>query len=231
MKIGVSIDNVLRDYFGQIENTFQKYFANEDDEPIEVKDYDLEKWVIFPEEEITQAELEFNPEFNEDTFFESEEETKLLSVKKKVTLEEFMYEKCTLEIFGYANEVVSSAVETLNNLILENPEHEFIIITREGGLSIPSTLFFLSKTKSMCPNIKFVTEYEKVWDYVDVMITDHPTIISTKPKEKVCVKIEKEHNKLMIQPNLVIKTIKEIDDSFIKSIQNILVEEKGDWVL
>ncbi len=231
MKIGVSIDNVLRDYFGQIENTFQKYFANEEDEPIEIKDYDLENWITFPEEEIVQAELEFNPNFNEDSFFDSKEETKLLNVKNKVTLEEFMYEKCTLEIFGYANEIVSSAIETLNNLILENPEHEFIIITREGGLAIPSTLFFLSKTKSMCPNIKFVTEYEKVWDHVDVMITDHPTIIKTKPKNKICVRVEKEYNKLMTQSDLNIKTIKEIDSFTINSIKSIFDGGEGEWVL
>ena len=231
MRIGVSIDNVLRDYFGQIENTFQKYFADEDNEPIEVKDYDLENWIKFPEEEIKQAELEFNPDFNEDSFLESEEDTKLITVKKQVTLEEFMYEKCTLEIFGYANEVVSSAVETLNKLIIDNPQHEFIIITREGGLAIPSTLFFLSKTRCTCPNIKFVTEYNKVWDYVDVMITDHPEIINSKPSKKVCVKIEKEFNTLLVQSNINIKSIKEIDSTTLKDIQNILLGGEGEWSL
>jgi len=231
MKIGVSIDNVLRDYFGQIENTFQKYFAGEDDEPIEVEDYDLEKWIVFPEEEIKQAELEFNPDFNEDVFFEDESETILNSVKTKVTLQEFMYEKCTLEIFGYANEVVSSAVETLNNLILENPQHEFIIITREGGLMIPSTLFFLSKTRCTCPNIKFVTEYSKVWDYVDVMITDHPEILNSKPLEKISVVVDKDYNQQINQSGLRIKTIKEIDSNVLQNIENILQEGNTDWVL
>jgi hypothetical protein len=231
MKIGVSIDNVLRDYFGQIENTFQKYFAGEDDEPIEIKDYDLEKWIVFPEEEIKQAELEFNPNFNEDVFFEDESETILNSVKTKVTLQEFMYEKCTLEIFGYANEVVSSAVETLNNLILENPQHEFIIITREGGLMIPSTLFFLSKTRCTCPNIKFVTEYSKVWDYVDVMITDHPEILNSKPLEKISVVVDKDYNQQINQSGLRIKTIKEIDSNVLQNIENILQEGNTDWVL
>lgn len=231
MRIGVSIDNVLRDYFGQIENTFQKYFSDEDSEPIEIKDYDLEKWLIFPEEEVIQGELEFNPEFNEDEFFESEVETKMVSVKEKVTLNEFMYEKCTLEIFGYANEIVSSAVETLNNLIIDNPKHEFIIITREGGLAIPSTLFFLSKTKSLCTNIKFVTEYDKVWDYVDVMITDHPNIIRSKPQGKVCVKVSKEHNSLLTQSNFNIKTIKEVDQEMLNDIELNLMDNRGDWVL
>jgi len=231
MRIGVSIDNVLRDYFGQIENTFQKYFAKEEEEPIEIRDYDLEKWIVFPEEEIKQAELEFNPNFNEDSFFEDETETTLTNIKTKVTLQEFMYEKCTLEIFGYANEIISSAVETLNNLILENPQYEFIIISREGGLAIPSTLFFLSKTRCTCPNIKFVTEYSKVWDYVDVMVTDHPEILNSKPLEKISIVVDKEYNQKINQSGLRIKTIKEIDFNTLKNIENILQGDSTDWVL
>ena len=231
MRVGISIDNVLRDYFGQIESTFQKYFAKEEEEPIEIKDYDLEKWVVFPEEEIKQAELEFNPNFNEDSFFEDETETTLTNIKTKVTLQEFMYEKCTLEIFGYANEIISSAVETLNNLILENPQYEFIIISREGGLAIPSTLFFLSKTRCTCPNIKFVTEYSKVWDYVDVMVTDHPKILNSKPLEKISIVVDKEYNKKINQSGLRIKTIKEIDSNTLKNIENILQGGRTDWVL
>jgi hypothetical protein len=230
MKIGVSVDNVLRDYFGQIENTFQKYFAKEEDEPIEVKDYDLEKWVVFPEEEVKQAEVTFDPNFNEDSFFEDKSEVTLTDVKTKVTLDEFMYEKCTLEIFGYANEITSSVVETLNSLITDNPSHEFIVITREGGLAIPSTLFFLSKTRCTCPNIKFVTEYNKVWDHVDVMVTDHPEILKSKPENKVSIIIDKEFNKDINQKRARIKTIKEIDSTLLKNVERVLNGEL-DWIL
>ncbi len=87
MKIGISIDGVLRDLLGQIEETHKKYFPPEEgEEPIEVKDYELEKWVTFPEEEINQGEMDFNPEFNEDDFLESEEDTELVKITKKVNL-------------------------------------------------------------------------------------------------------------------------------------------------
>ena len=196
MKIGISIDGVLRDFLGQVKETHLKYFPTiEGEEEIEVSDYELDKWVTFPEEEVKQGEMEFNPDFDEESFLESKEDTELTEVKDKVTLDEFLYERCTVEIFGYAEESVSSAVETLNQLILNNPRHEFILISREGGMAIPSTLFFLAKTKSTCPNIKFVTDYSKVWDYVDVMVTDHPKIINTKPLEKVNIVIDKEYNK------------------------------------
>ena len=222
MKIGVSIDGVLRDFLGQVKETHLKYFPTiEGEEEIEVSDYELDKWVTFPEEEVKQGEMEFNPDFDEESFLESKEETELTEVKDKVTLDEFLYERCTVEIFGYAEESISSAVETLNQLILDNPRHEFILISREGGMAIPSTLFFLAKTKSTCPNIKFVTEYSKVWDYVDVMVTDHPKIINTKPLEKISIVIDKEYNKKVVQSGHRIKTIKEIDERLLDNLEEI----------
>ncbi len=232
MKIGISIDGVLRDLLGQIEETHKKYFPTEEGEdPIVVEDYNLEKWVSFPDEEINQGEMDFNPEFNEDDFLESEEGTELVKITKKVTLEEFLYEKCTVEIFGYADEIVSSAVESLNKLILENPRHEFILISREGGLAVPSTLFFLSKTKSICSSIKFVTEYTKVWDHVNVMVTDHPKILNTKPLDKLSIIIDKEYNKKIVQSGHRLKTIKEIDERLLDNFEQALQGGDRHWVL
>lgn len=231
MRIGVSINGVLRDFLGQIEDTHKKYFSEDGKEPIKVKDYDLEKWVTFPEEEVKQGELEFDPEFNEKTFLESEEDTELTKVTKKITLNEFLYEKCTVEIFGYADETISSAVETLNQLIIDNPQHEFILISREGGMAIPSTLFFLAKTKSSCSNIKFVTEYSKVWDYVDIMVTDHPKILNTKPLNKYSIIIDKEYNQNIIQSGMRIKTIKEIDTRVLDNFEEVLQGSGTDWVM
>lgn len=223
MKIGVSIDGVLRDFLGQVKETHLKYFPTiEGEKEIEVSDYELDKWVTFPEEEVKQGEMEFNPDFDEESFLESKEDTELTEVKDKVTLDEFLYERCTVEIFGYAEESISSAVETLNQLILDNPRYEFILISREGGMAIPSTLFFLAKTKSSCPNIKFVKEYSKVWDYVDVMVTDHPKIIDTKPNGKVSIIIDKEYNKIFNQNKMRFKTIKEIDSSVLNKVESIL---------
>ena len=78
MRVGISIDGVLRDLFNQIEETHKKYFpTDEGEEHIEIKDYDFEKWITFPKEEVTQGEMEFNPNFSEDEFLESEQNTEL----------------------------------------------------------------------------------------------------------------------------------------------------------
>ena len=103
MKVGLSIDGVLRDFLGQVKETHLKYFPTiEGEEEIEVSDYELDKWVTFPEEEVKQGKIEFNPNFDEESFLESKEDTELTEVKDKVTLNEFLYERCTVEIFGYA---------------------------------------------------------------------------------------------------------------------------------
>ncbi len=234
MKVGISIDGVLRDLFNQIEETHKKYFPTEEgEEQVRVKDYDFEKWITFPKEEVKQGEMEFNPDFNEDNFLESEENTELTDIVKQTTVEEFLYEKCTVEIFGYADESVKSAVEVINQLILENTQHEFHIMSREGGLAIPSTLFFLSKTKSICSNINFVTEHSKVWDYVDVMITDHPKVANSVPKGKLVLLIDKEFNQNIKQSGTRVKSVKEIDnrvlDTFSEAIEN--GDYNSEWIL
>ena len=232
MKIGISIDGVLRDLLGQIEATHKKYFPTEEGkEEISVKDYDLEKWITFPEEEVSQGEVEFNPEFSEENFLESEENTEIVKISKKTTLHEFLYEKCTVEIFGYAEETISSAVETLNQLILNNPRHEFILISREGGMATPSTLFFLAKTKSTCSNIKFVTKYSKVWDFADVMITDHPEILKSKNKDKLSVVIDKPYNKEINQSGVRVKSIKEIDERLLDNLELAFLSGKPNHIV
>jgi hypothetical protein len=206
MRIGVSINGVLRNYFKQIETVHTKYFPSEDeDDEIKVLDYDLHNWVKFPKETTEQVELTFNPDFNP---FDSKDRDSVVdldleTVEEETTVEEFLYEKCTLEIFGSAEEMVPNAVKVLNSLILEYPEHEFIIISRELGLSIPSTYFFLSKTSCMCQSIQFVTDSRDSWHYVDMMVTDHPDVINSRPSDKTCVVIDKDFNQsIEINPRI-----------------------------
>jgi len=195
MDIGISINGVLRDFFGKIEDVHTKYFPPEEDEdPIKIIDYDLDKWVKFPKEETKQNELSFDPNFKEDEIVEEVEDIKLEKVDNTVTLEEFMYERCTVEIFGYAEETTYNSVSHLNNLILERGDDTFKIMSREIGMSIPSTFFFLAKTKSQCQNVIFVKDNKEHWDHVKVMVTDHPDIIKSKPEDCVVIKLLKTFN-------------------------------------
>lgn len=210
MKVGISLNNIVRDYFGQLEHVYDKYFPTEDGEGITVKDYDLNKWITFPKEESTQGLLEFNPEFNEDSFMETDQVVQTVKEEKEVTLDEFLYERCTLEIFGYAPEL-NGSMNIINNIILDNPDVDIIIMSREIGLSIPSTYFFLSKTSCMCQNIQFVKDNRNHWDYVDIMVTDDPSVLNTKPTNKKSIKVSKPYNS-EIETDYTVNTIHELPE-------------------
>lgn len=215
MKIGISINGVLRDFFGRIENIHTKYFNPEDGQEVQVKDYDLEKWLWFPKEEIVRKEMEFNPNFNMKEFLADENSDNHLVevVDDEITVEDFVYDKCCLEIFGYADEIVDGAVQSVNDLELHlkmtGKEHKMIITSREAGRSVPSTLFFLSKTGCMIQDIKFTMGTTDCWEFVDVMVTDHPEILNSKPEGKKVIKIEKPFNQEM-PADYTIKSVKEL---------------------
>lgn len=215
LKIGVSINGVLRDFFGRIEKIHTKYFNPEEGKEIEVKDYDLEKWISFPKEEVVRNEIEFNPNFNEKEFLSDESTIQEIQEVKEdeITVQDFVYDKCCLEIFGYADEVIDGAVQSINDLILHlksiEKESEIIITSREIGRSVPATLFFLSKTGCMVQDIKFTISTTDCWQFVDVMITDHPEIIESKPEDKKVIKIEKPFN-TEIPADHTIKSVKEL---------------------
>lgn len=229
MVIGISLNGVLRNFLEKVRDTHEKYFPTETE--LVVGDYELDKWLTFPEEEIDGNEIEFDINFSEDEveLVGSNDEVvdiKLNKIKKTTTLDEFLYEKCTLEIFGSANEVQPNSIDYVNKLLLQIKEKyndvTLCLMSREMGLSVPSTLFFLSKTSSMCPNIIFVTEYSKHWDEVDVMITDQPEIITSKPNGKVCIKVEYDYNK-ELSSDFTIKSIKEFDLDLIDKIKTLQI--------
>ena len=213
MIIGVSINGTLRDFFGKIESTHEKYFPSEEEgKEIKVLDYNLEKWVTFEKKEIIKNEVIFDPNFKEEEFISSEKslEVKEVTEDEEVTLQEFLYEKCCLEIFGYANETIDGAVQSINDLQLHlGDKHKIIITSREIGRTIPSTLFFLSKTGCMIQEIKFTLGTIDCWEFVDLMITDHPEILNSKPEGKKTIKIEKLFNQ-EINSDYTIRTVKEL---------------------
>jgi hypothetical protein len=116
----------------------------------------------------------------------------------KSELNHFLYKNCSLEVFGHADQVKENLFVKFNNFVMDiedEEEHELFIVSRENNASIPATLFFLSKVLSKVRNIKFVKEYEDVWDGMDVIISANPTTIESKPEGKILIKINQPYNK------------------------------------
>jgi hypothetical protein len=170
MKIGITIDGVIRDFITKFELVYDKYY------PVE-----LEEGEESPERDITTLNLLDHFEFTGGT-----EE-----------LNRFLYVDAALEIFGHAGETKLNSVERLNQLhnLIEDLGHTPIVISKELNNSKPSTLFFLSKLSSKVSNIIFVRDYKEKWDHVDILITANPKTLETKPNNKVSIKVINHYNK------------------------------------
>lgn len=165
MKIGITIDEVLRDFIGQFIYTYNKY----------IKEIDITN------EDVTSFDLI--------NHFEFENINKLNS---------FLYLEAPLEIFGHADQLSDGLINHFNEFLMDisdDEEHEIILISREVEKSIPSTLFFLSKTGCRANNIKFVKTYAEKWNDVDVLITANPQTLESKPTGKISVKVNTSYNK------------------------------------
>lgn len=178
MIIGVSLDDVLRDFLGKFKILYKKEFEKDPIEPINT----LDLMVHFP--------------------FENETD-----------LYNFLYEDFSLELFGHANEKYKNAVIDLNSLYSQYKDfHEFLIISKEFGNSIPATLFFLSKTSCKIRNYKFVKSNDSIWDHCDIMVTANPNILIGKPENKFSIKIKTDYNS-EINSDYEVEKIKDILDN------------------
>lgn len=164
--IGIDINDVIRDFTSQLEYTYNKYIEGD------------------------KINLGENPmtEFNLLKYF---------PFKDELTLNKFLYQEASLEIFGHADEAEQSLITALNKFIIDIFDFygdELVLLSREVQASIPSTMFFLSKTVCKAENIRFVKAYADEWKYCDVLVTAHPTVLNSKPEGKISVKVSRSYN-------------------------------------
>jgi hypothetical protein len=205
MKVGITIDGVIRDFITKFELVYDKYYPVVDEETGEnveierdIKDLDLLKYFKFSGNTVDEETLELN---------------------------KFLYVDASLEIFGHAGEVKLNSVEHLNQLhnIIEDMGHTPVIISKELNNSKPATLFFLSKFSTKVNNIIFVRDYKDKWDHVDVLITANPTALRYKPNDKISIKVINTYNK-DVETDYTLVDLKELVDDK-KTLEKILNTE------
>ena len=165
MKIGITINEVLRDFIGQFAYTYNKYI-----EEIDITNEDITS-------------------FNLIDFFKFDDINKLNRfLYSEAPLEIFGHaDQISDGLMNHFNHFLAD--------MADDGEHEIILISREVDKSIPSTFFFLSKTGCRATNIKFVTTYADKWNDVDVLITANPQTLEAKPSGKISVKVNVPYNK------------------------------------
>jgi 5'(3')-deoxyribonucleotidase len=166
MKIGISINEVLRDTLSQMDYTYSKYISGEES--------------TITKDEITSFNLE-------DHFtFESKKDLNRF-LYDEASLEIFGHADQMIENLMTKFNMFLVDIE-------EEEEHTVELVSREYLKSIPSTLFFLSKLGCRAANIRFVKQYEEEWGDVDVLITANPIALKNKPSNKISVKINAPYN-------------------------------------
>jgi 5'(3')-deoxyribonucleotidase len=166
MKIGISINEVLRDTLSQMDYTYSKYISGEESK--------------ITKDEITSFNLE-------DHFtFESKKDLNRF-LYDEASLEIFGHADQMIENLMTKFNMFLVDIE-------EEEEHTIELVSREYLKSIPSTLFFLSKLGCRAANIRFVKQYDEEWGDVDVLITANPIALKNKPSDKISVKINAPYN-------------------------------------
>ena len=165
MKIGITINEVLRNFIEQLVYTYDKYIG-------ECK---------LTEDDVTN--------FNLIEFFKFDDVNKLNSfLYLEAPLEIFGHSDLMSD--GLMSHFNNFLME-----MKDDDEHQIELVSREVDKSIPATFFFLSKTGAKVTNIRFVSKHEEKWDGVDVLITANPTALETKPNGKISVKVKASYNK------------------------------------
>ena len=191
MKIGVDLNNVLRDTLKKIEQVYEKWYI---ENPNLEQEDDFKYEIISP---VTTLDLKSHLKFKDDDH-----------------LYDFLYRDFTMEIFGHAGSVEMTTMNDLNDFYLNvRDEHEILIVSDEIGKSKPATLFFISKFGCLIETVKFYSEQTKkeMWKSVDVLLTANPKLLLKKPSKKMVIKYETTFNQ-HIQTDHTITRLKEFEN-------------------
>jgi DNA-binding Lrp family transcriptional regulator len=189
MKIGIDLNNVLRDTLKKIEQVYERWFIESTNEEDDFK-YEIKS-------PVTSLDLMSH-----------------LSFKDEDHLYNFLYKDFTMEIFGHAGSVEMTTMNDLNDFYLNLREkYDIMIVSDEIGKSKPATLFFISKFGCLIESIKFYSEQTKkqMWKSVDILLTANPELLLNKPSKKMVIKYETSFNK-HIHTEHTITNLKELEN-------------------
>jgi hypothetical protein len=192
-KIGIEVNGVLRDTIEKFTQIYQKNLIDNNQNEFVGQTFKVD--ISGNTEEITKVEPH-NYEILSDVT--SLDLTSHFSFKNQDELYSFMYEDYTMELFGHAPSTELNTFNLLNEIYYDlRNDYDLTILSDEIGKSKPATLFFLSKFGCLLEKIVFYSESTKniIWDEIDILLTANPTLLLTKPVDKILIKFNTEYNK------------------------------------
>lgn len=215
MKIGIDLNNVLRDTFGKFTQLYQKNLIDEYEEQFLNSKFNLDISGGTEIEEISKFKYEINlpiDSYDLRNHFKFQNEEEMYS---------FMYEEFVMQIFGHAGSTELSTFNDLNEIYLNHRDSsDFYIISSEIGKSKPASLFFLSKFGCLIERIFFFSNVtiNDMWKEINVLLTANPELLLNHPDNVIVIKYETEYNK-NVYSEYTIKKIKEFSET-LKKIKN-----------
>lgn len=221
IRVGIDINETLRAKWVQFDKFYVEEFGEEGvpDKPYSYNYFTDYKWESKEEtiKELKEPEdfpeninpLDYQKENNDESpaDFALFKKPNNIKLSAKDVFNRFMYEDFLFEIHGSAPMIYrgvdldfTKIYTTFNRCV------DFKIVSVENKLSIPPTLFFLSKVNSRFNKYLFVDKLVDVWDDIDILITTDPEIFNNKkPKSKKIIKIIRPYNE-NIKNNVDIET-------------------------
>jgi len=182
MVIGITINNILRDHVSKLKDLYEFEFEKEIEGPI--NPFELQKH--FPDV-INEND---SPEFKDDgKDVEFQENAK----DDSFNLDKFMYEDASFEIFGRTDEPEYGIIKSISDFSNKN-RIKIVLLNNESQRSKAATLFFLSKNYYNLEKIVFPKKWKDFWSHCDVMVTDNPKLLKSKPKDKISIKYKNDFN-------------------------------------
>lgn len=171
MRIAIDLNDVVRDY----SNNFVRHYIEGYDHKFDLTDFE----------------------------FWSHNMSEVFPFKSDNAYYNFIYNDYAFELYGKCD-VCTRRLETelndwtekvLKDIDIDEPIDVIFVSTKEFGLSIGNTYFFLSKIGTKVREVYFPTDSLTVWEKCDVLITANPDLLNNKPDGKISVKIKAEYNK------------------------------------
>lgn len=191
MIIGIDLNNVLRAFNEQVKTYYEKCFNVEVDlEGTNIEDVDIDKTFVF---------------------------------KDRLERNRFYYEDYPFELFGCGTTMSCFLLPKLNEWIkiLEEKGHKvYITSLDEEILSIPSTLFFISKIGLKCRHVIMPKKLKELNDKIDVLVTANYNALRRGSNHFAIVGVKRGYNEKVIdKADIVINNLEELFEMNVRDLK------------
>lgn len=219
MVIGITITNTLRNHLTKLTTVYESMM---DKEPINlpINPYELEDHyptVVLDKEEDEFDEKQVAYTQSDDYLGEFTED------EKEFNVYQLLYVDGSFEIFGACDEVFPGVIKKVSDVAAATP-HKIIMVNLESPRSKLATMYFLSKTNFDMREIYFPENRDELWEKFDIMITDDPKILGSKPEGKKTVKVCNIFNN-NVDSDYAVPNIKVLLNDFDNAINKFLAGE------